>query len=101
MQNSYTSSLWNRKSTLTLAISLVILASLVMPTTAAHGQSPDFSLSSSPSALCVNPGVDAVSSVSLLSVDGFTGTVNLAASVDSPVTISPTPSSATLAAGQT
>jgi len=101
MQNSYTSSLWNRKSTLPLAISLVILASLVMATTAAHGQSPDFSLSSSPAALCVNPGVDAVSSVSLQSVDGFTGTVNLAASVDSPVTISPIPSSATLAAGQT
>ena len=104
MQNSYISSLWNRKSTLPLAISLVILASLVMATTAAHGQSPDFSLSSSPSNLCVNPGVNAVAVVTLGSVDGFSGTVNLAANVDPSVTngptLSPIPSSETLVAGQ-
>ena len=104
MQNSYISSLWNRKSTLPLAISLVILASLVMATTAAHGQSPDFSLSSSPSNLCVNPGVNAVAVVTLGSVDGFSGTVNLGANVDPSVTngptLSPIPSSETLGAGQ-
>jgi len=104
MQNSYISSLWNRKSTLPLAISLVILASLVMATTAAHGQSPDFSLSSSPSNLCVNPGVNAVAVVTLGSVDGFSGTVNLAANVDPSVTngptLSPIPSSETVGAGQ-
>ena len=104
MQNSYISSLWNRKSTLPLAISLVILASLVIATTAAHGQSPDFSLSSSPSNLCVNPGVNAVAVVTLGSVDGFSGTVNLAANVDPSVTngptLSPIPSSETLGAGQ-
>lgn len=104
MENSYISSLWNRKSTLPLAVSLVILVSLVMATTAAHGQSPDFSLSSSPSNLCVNPGVNAVAVVTLGSVGGFSGTVNLAANVDPSVTngptLSPIPSSETLAAGQ-
>ncbi len=104
MQKSYISNLSNRKSNLPLAISLVILASLVMATTAAHGQSPDFSLSSSPSNLCVNPGVNAVAVVTLGSVDGFSGTVNLAASLDRSVangpTLSPIPSSETLGAGQ-
>ena len=104
MQNSYISNLSNRKSNLPLAISLVILASLVMATTAAHGQSPDFSLSSSPSNLCVNPGVNAVAVVTLGSVDGFSGTVNLAANVDPSVTngptLSPIPSSETLGTGQ-
>ncbi len=104
MQNSYISSLSNRKSTLPFAVSLVILASLVIATTAAHGQSPDFSLSSSPSNLCVNPGVNAVAVVTLGSVDGFSGTVNLAANVDPSVTngptLSPIPSSETVGAGQ-
>ena len=104
MQNLYISNLWNRKTTLPLAISLVILASLVMATTAAHGQSPDFSLSSSPSNLCVNPGVDAATVVTVSSVDGFAGTVNLAANVDPSVANGPTlsaiPSSETLGAGQ-
>jgi hypothetical protein len=104
MQNSYISSLSNRKSTLPFAVSLVILASLVIATTVAHGQSPDFSLSSSPSNLCVNPGVNAVAAVTLASVDGFSGTVNLGANVDPSVTngptLSPIPSSETLSAGQ-
>jgi hypothetical protein len=104
MQNSYISSLSNRKSTLPFAVSLVILASLVIATTVAHGQSPDFSLSSSPSNLCVNPGVNAVAAVTLGSVDGFSGTVNLGANVDPSVTngptLSPIPSSETLGAGQ-
>jgi hypothetical protein len=104
MQNSYISSLSNRKGTLPFAVSLVILASLVIATTVAHGQSPDFSLSSSPSNLCVNPGVNAVAAVTLGSVDGFSGTVNLAANVDPSVangpTLSPIPSSETLGAGQ-
>lgn len=104
MQNSSISSLSNRKSTLPFAVSLVILASLVIATTAAHGQSPDFSLSSSSSNLCVNPGVNAVAVVTLGSLGGFSGTVNLAANVDPSVTngptLSPIPSSETLGAGQ-
>ena len=105
MESSYISSPWNRKSTLPFVVSLVILASVAMTTTAAHGQSPDFGLSSSPSNLCVNPGVNAVSSISLQSIGGFAGTVNLGASVDPGVTngpsLSPIPPSETLAVGQT
>lgn len=86
---------------LTIPISLMILASLMLATSAVHAQGPDFALSASPPVLCVNPGINAVSSISVQSVSGFVGTVNLAASVDSPITISPIPSSETLAAGQT
>jgi hypothetical protein len=86
---------------LTVSVSFVVLASLMLAASVAHAQNPDFALSPSPPVLCVNPGIDAISSISLQSVDSFTGTVNLAASVDSPVTISQIPSSETLAAGQT
>jgi hypothetical protein len=102
MTNSYTSTpRWIRKSVLTVSIPLVILASVTLAASIAHAQNPDFALSATPPVLCVNPGIDAVSSVSVQSVDGFVGTVNIAASIDSPVTISPIPSSETLAAGQT
>ena len=101
---SFNSSQWNRKSILTIPISVVILTSLMMATTVVHAQSPDFALASTPSGLCVNPGVNAVAVISVQSVNGFTGTVNLASSVDPAVgngpTISSTPSSETLAAGQ-
>ena len=102
--DSFTSSQWNRKSILTIPISVVILASLMMAIAVVHAQSPDFALTSSPSSLCVNPGINAVTSISVQSVNGFTGTVNLASSIDPAVsngpTVSSTPSSETLAAGQ-
>jgi hypothetical protein len=104
MENSYISSLLNRKSTLPFAVSIVILASLVIATTAAHGQSPDFSISSSPPNLCVNPGVNAVAVISVQSLNHFVGTVKLAASVDPPFSnapaLSPIPSSEKLDGGQ-
>lgn len=103
--NSFTSSQWNRKSILTIPISVVILTSLMMMTAVAHAQSLDFALASTPANLCVNPGVNAVSVISVQSVDGFAGTVNLASSVDPAISngpaLSPTPSSETLAPGQT
>ncbi len=90
---------------LTIPISLMILASLMLATSAVHGQSPDFALNTSPSNLCVNPGVDGVSVISVQSVDGFAGTVNLGDSVSPTVTNGPTlsaiPSSVTLTSGQT
>ncbi len=102
MTNSYSSApRLIRKSFLTVSISLVILASMTLVASVAHAQSPDFALSAAPPILCVNPGIDAAASISVQSVDGFAGTVNLAASVDPPVTISPIPSSETLVAGQT
>jgi len=102
--DSFTSSQWNRKSILTIPISVVILASLMMAIAVVHAQSPDFALTSSPSSLCVNPGINAVTAISVQSLAGFTGTVNLASSIDPAVsngpTVSSTPSSETLAAGQ-
>ena len=101
---SFTPSQWNRRSILTIPISVVVLTSLMMATTIVHGQSSDFALTSTPSSLCVNPGVNGVATITLSSVDGFAGTVNLASSIDPAVsngpTVSSTPSSETLAAGQ-
>src|SRR5260370_9197104 len=101
MNNSYSSPRWSRNSVLTVSVSLVILAAITLAASIAHAQNPDFALSASPPVLCVNPGINGVSSISVQSVDGFTGTVNIAASIDPSVTISPIPSSETLAAGQT
>jgi hypothetical protein len=101
MNNSYSSLRWIRNSVLTVSVSLVILASITLAASIAHAQNPDFALSASPPVLCVNPGINGVSSISVQSVDGFTGTVNIAASIDPSVTLSPIPSSETLAAGQT
>lgn len=92
---------WTRRRLLTISTTMMVFASLMLADSAVHAQVPDFALSASPPVLCVNPGIDGASSISLQSVDGFVGTVNLAASVDPPVTISPIPSGETLAAGQT
>ena len=96
-----TNSIGSPKRLVTISTTLVIFASLLLASSAVHAQSPDFALSSSPPVLCVNPGIDGVSSINVQSVDGFAGTVDIAASVDPSITISPIPSSETLAAGQT
>ena len=105
MFDSYTSSRLNKRSFLTIPALLVVLTSLMLSTTVVHAQSPDFALSSTPSNLCVNPGVNGAAVISVQSVDNFIGSVNLAGSVDPNVnngpTISQIPSSETLAAGQT
>lgn len=101
---SFSTSQWNRRSILTIPISVVILTSLMMATTIVHGQSSDFALASTPSSLCVNPGVNGAATITVSSVGGFAGTVNLASSIDPAVsngpTLLPTPSSETLAPGQ-
>ena len=105
MPVSYTSTQWNRKSLLTVPISLVILTSLMLATSLVYAQSPDFALNATPSTLCVNPGVNAVAAISVQSIDGFAGTVNLGATIDPNVSDGPTlssiPSTETLSAGQT
>lgn len=105
MANSYTHTPRNSKTHLTIPISLVLLASLVLGTSLVYAQSPDFALTATPSNLCVNPGVDAVAAISLQSVNGFAGTVNLGATIDpntsDGATVSPIPSTETLSAGQT
>ena len=90
---------------LAIPISIMILAALMAATLAVHAQSTDFALNSTPSVLCVNPGVDAVSLVSVQSLGGFSGTVNLGDSIGPNVANAPTlsaiPSSVTLSSGQT
>src|SRR6059036_2783976 len=90
---------------LSLPISIVFIVATIGLISVAHAQSPDFVLGSTPSVLCANPGVDAVSLISVQSVDSFADTVNLGDSVDPTVTdgptLSPIPSSVILAAGQT
>jgi hypothetical protein len=105
MNDSYTARIrWNQRGFLTLPISLMIFATLVLATFAVHAQSPDFTLNSTPAVLCVNPGVDAVSVISVQSVGGFAGTVNLGDSIGPTMSNGPTlsaiPSSVTLAADQ-
>jgi len=105
MPSSYNSnSQWNQKRFFTIPVSTIILSSIILTTAIVHAQSPDFALNATPSNLCVNPGVDGVAVISVQSVDGFAGTVNLASNVDPSVnngpTLSPIPSSETLAAGQ-
>jgi hypothetical protein len=82
----------------------MVLASLMLAATVVHAQSPDFAISATPSNLCVNPGVNAVTVITIQSVDGYAGTINLASSVDPTVSNGPTlsaiASSETLAAGQ-
>ncbi len=88
-----------------IPISLIILIPLMAATLAVNAQSTDFAINSTPSILCVNPGVDAVSLVSVQSLGGFSGTVNLGDSIGpngaNAPTLSAIPSSVTLASGQT
>ena len=89
----------------TLGLSLVILTSLVISTSLAAGQNPDFAISANPTTLCVNPGIDGTSVINISSVGGFSGTVDLGTSI-SPnnsggPTISGIPSTVDLASGQT
>jgi hypothetical protein len=95
----------NLRNPIVIPISLVTLALLLLSGSAVHAQSPDFTLSATPSVLCVNPGINAVSVISLQSVNGYVGTVNLGVTVNptssNGPTVSSTPSSETLAAGQT
>ena len=104
MKNSHARIRWNQRGFLTLPISLMVFATLLLATFAVHAQSPDFALNSTPTVLCVNPGVDAVSVISVSSVGGFAGTVNLGDSIGPAMSNGPTlsaiPSSVTLAADQ-
>lgn len=104
MPNSFSSNRSSQRNVLTVSTALVALAFLMTATAIVHAQSPDFALTATPSYLCANPGVNAVAVVTVQSVDGFTGTINLGSNVDPTVnngpTVSPIPSSETLAAGQ-
>jgi hypothetical protein len=87
-----------------LAIPAVILLVALTLCPQAHGQTSDFSLTATPANLCANPGVDARALITLESVGGFTGTINLNDTINPTVNDGPTlssiPSSEPLAAGQ-
>jgi hypothetical protein len=88
-----------------LAIPIIILAAALAISPMVQAESSTFTLTSTPSNLCVNPGVDAVSVIGVQSVGAFVGTVGLSDRIDPAVpngpTLSPIPSNETLAAGQT
>jgi len=88
-----------------LALPIVFIVVILVAGPIVRAQTSDFTLSATPSNLCVNPGVNAVSSISVQSVGSFAGTVNLGDSIGPAVTdgptLSPIPSSVTLASGQT
>lgn len=82
----------------------LFLIVLLVSTSLAHAQSSDFAISVNNNSLCTNPGIDARYVISVSSLGGFAGTVNLASSVDPNVANSPSlsavPSSVSLSSGQ-
>ena len=94
-----------RKALPRILAPMLIFSSLIMTVSLVAGASPDFSVSANPLSLCVNPGIDAQSQVSVTSLNGFSGTVDLSANVSpsggNTVTLSSIPSSETLSSGQT
>jgi hypothetical protein len=83
----------------------MILTSLVLSTSLAAAQNPDFSISANPTTLCVNPGIDGSAAITISSLGGFSGTVNLGASISPNISNGPTlsaiPSTVDLSSGQT
>lgn len=83
---------------------LVILSSLLVSVSLVSAQNSDFAINVNPQFLCVNPGIDGQSYVSVSSIGGFSGTVTLGDSVSPSSSNSPTlssiPSSETVASGQ-
>jgi hypothetical protein len=95
----------NPPNTVVLVVPIIILSLALAISPLVHAQASSFTLTATPSNLCVNPGVDAVAVIGVQSVGQFVGTVDLSDRVDPAVTNGPTlsaiPSSETLAAGQT
>jgi hypothetical protein len=84
--------------------SLVILSSLLVSVSLVSAQNSDFAINATPQFLCVNPGIDAQSYVTVSSIDGFSGTVNLGDGVSPSSSNAPAlsniPASETLSSGQ-
>jgi hypothetical protein len=95
----------NPPITATIVVPIIILSMALAIGPLVHAQTSSFTLISTPTNLCVNPGVDAVSVIGVQSVGTFVGTVDLSDKIDPAVpngpTLSPIPSSETLVAGQT
>jgi hypothetical protein len=93
-----------RRNLPTAVASLVILSSLLLSVSLANAQSSDFAVNANPVYLCVNPGINAQSLVTVSSIGGFAGTVNLSDSVspssNNAPTLSSIPSSVTVSSAQ-
>lgn len=87
-----------------IAITLAVFLAAVAIGPSAHAQDGNYTLGATPLNLCVNPGVNGVSAISIAS-SGFSGTIDLAYSVDYVVPNSPAlsgnPSSVSVSNGQT
>ena len=88
-----------------IALPIMLIVAILVAGPIVRAQSSGFTLNATPSNLCVNPGIDAVSAITVQSVGGFAGTVNLRESIGPTLANGPTlstiPSSVTLADGQT
>jgi uncharacterized membrane protein len=84
--------------------SLVILSSLLLSVSLVSAQNSGFAINANSGNLCVNPGINAQTDISISSIGSFSGTVNLSGSVSpsysNAPTISGVPASVTVASGQ-
>ena len=79
-----------KRSLPTAVASVLVLSSLLLAVSLANAQNSDFAIDANPLTLCVNPGINAQSSVSVSSVGGFSGTVNLSGTVSPSYANAPT-----------
>src|SRR5213080_836338 len=82
--------------------SLLAVPETIQTATFATSTAPDFSMTANPSSINIQAGSSATSTLSITSVNGFSGTVTLTATVSpSGPGLSLSPTSVTLASGQT
>jgi hypothetical protein len=88
-----------------IAITIAVFLAAIAMAPSAHAANGNYTLGATPLNLCVNPGVNGVSAISITGDNNFRGTVKLAYSVDYVVPNSPTlsgnPSSVFVKNGQT
>lgn len=91
----------NKAIVLGLVLPVLTVFAIVGATSLAVAGTPDFTVAVSQSSLCTNPGLQAKTAVTLASLNGYVGTVNLGGTVDpSGPSLSGIPSSVTLQSGQ-
>jgi hypothetical protein len=80
----------NRTHTLLITVALFALGTSVLASALpVHAQDPDFSISSTPTGSCINLGATTAYSITVSSLGGFQGTVQLDDSIDPNVANGP------------
>jgi hypothetical protein len=80
----------NRTHTLLITVALFALAASILASALpVHAQDPDFSISSTPTGTCINIGGTASFTITVSSLGGFQGTVQLDDSIDPNVANGP------------